>query len=462
LAAINKPSGVTSAGLLRDLQPHLNHSKLFAPWLAAEVEKRKKDAKKLWGKTRHRKLEEIERGIPVKMGHGGTLDPLATGVLIVGVGSGTKELPGFLGCEKGYDAVCLFGAATDTYDVEGKVAGKKHFQQIHEDLVVQTLPYFRGKLMQVPPVFSALRVNGKRLYEYAREGLEIPKIEAREVEVKRMELLDWWKGGEHSYKWPSQELDKEEKAVAEKMMNAAEESEEIKIAKEKVVKKRKRDHADEEESSAEVKPEDSKGEHDDTSMDRPLSAEPDPKKVKTGSEAVMSGALPVDPDEQSKSVDPTSSPKESNQPPPSVEDTTDTIAKPPSPSSGTSTLQPPAIRLRMTVTSGFYVRSLCHDLGRALGSYGLMAALTRTKQGDFELGKNVIEWDDFAKGEEVWGPKVRRSLENWMTKKGTLKLKGEQKRDGKGDVKGEVKGEAKGESKGKAKAEGNETVEEKS
>ena len=57
----------------------------------------------------------------------------------------------------------------------------------------------------------------------------------------------------------------------------------------------------------------------------------------------------------------------------------------------------------MTVTSGFYVRSLCHDLGEAVGSHAMMAELIRTRQGQFELGKNVLEYDDLEKGEEVWG-----------------------------------------------------------
>lgn len=70
----------------------------------------------------------------------------------------------------------------------------------------------------------------------------------------------------------------------------------------------------------------------------------------------------------------------------------------------------------MTVTSGFYVRSLCHDLGAAVGSLGLMAALVRTRQGDFELGKNVLEYNDLKKGEEMWGPKVKGMLEEWSKK----------------------------------------------
>jgi tRNA pseudouridine55 synthase len=70
----------------------------------------------------------------------------------------------------------------------------------------------------------------------------------------------------------------------------------------------------------------------------------------------------------------------------------------------------------MTVTSGFYVRSLCHDLGAAVGSAALMAELERTRQGQFELGKNVLEYSDLAKGESVWGPKVESMLDDWYEK----------------------------------------------
>lgn len=86
------------------------------------------------------------------------------------------------------------------------------------------------------------------------------------------------------------------------------------------------------------------------------------------------------------------------------------------PTISTTPPSPPAARLTMTVTSGFYVRSLCHDLGASLSSLGLMASLVRTRQADFELGKNVLEYEDLDKGEEVWGPKVEGMLEAWNEK----------------------------------------------
>lgn len=79
---------------------------------------------------------------------------------------------------------------------------------------------------------------------------------------------------------------------------------------------------------------------------------------------------------------------------------------------------PPAVKLRMTVTSGFYVRSLSHDLGIAIGSLGMMSNLVRTRQGTFELGRNALEWEDFSRGEEVWAPKMEALLEAWKEGEG--------------------------------------------
>lgn len=70
----------------------------------------------------------------------------------------------------------------------------------------------------------------------------------------------------------------------------------------------------------------------------------------------------------------------------------------------------------MTVTSGFYVRSLCHDLGPAVGSLATMANLVRTRQGEFELGKNVFNYQDLEKGEDHWAPQIQQMLDNWVPK----------------------------------------------
>jgi tRNA pseudouridine55 synthase len=316
------------------------------------------------------------------MGHGGTLDPMATGILIIGVGNGTKELQGFLECTKSYETVVLFGASTDSYDVKGKVMAKAAYSHVTKEKVEEALAQFRGKIMQIPPIFSALRVNGKKMYEYAREGKDIPELEGRPVEVEELELVEWLEGGSHDYTWPVNEAAEEEKTAAEKLLYMSTESSS---------RKRKRNGNSEEQEAG----------------DTQLELKGKKAKVDTKEETVESPVIVTEPAEGSDLM--------SGAIKPAAE-----VAL--SPEIGTQAAEqaerPPAARLRMTVTSGFYVRSLCHDLGKAVGSLGTMAALARTRQGYFELGKNALEYDDLEKGEDVWGPKVKSFLETWLEKHG--------------------------------------------
>lgn len=321
---------------------------------------------------RTKKVKQMKHGMQVKMGHGGTLDPMATGVLILGVGSGTKSLQNFLGCTKSYEAVLLFGRATDSYDSMGKVVARKPFEHVTREKVEAALGKFRGKIMQRPPIFSALRVDGKRLYEYAREGKALPReIEERPVEVKELEITEWMEGGTHEYHWPEAEAGQEEKVFADKILHFGDQSspkpEDEAVAETIAGDKRKRGDNDETIAGA-VEP----------------SGPPSTKRTKSDGESMASGALPAD----------------------ATTDTPAATTRPPCPA--------PACRIRMTVTSGFYVRSFCHDLGAAVDSLGLMAELSRTRQGDFELGKNVFEYGELAKGEEVWAPQVRKMLDDWQ------------------------------------------------
>ena len=303
----------------------------------------------------------------MKIGHGGTLDPKATGVLILGVGSGTKSLSRFLECTKSYEAVVLFGAATDSYDSVGKIVARKPYDHVTKEVVEEALSKFRGKFLQQPPIFSALRVQGKRLYEYAREGKEVPvEIEERPVEVENLEMVEWLEGGTHEYRWPDEEAGKEEKAVAEKVL-----------------------HLD---GGTEAK---RKREDDLASIEaHPKEQQSSPKRYKPSPETVALNASQTDARNASDETD-----SRTNQPSNSITDKSTCLA--------------PACRLRMTVASGFYVRSLCHDLGAAVNSLGLMASLVRTRQADFELGKNVLDYEDLPKGEDVWGPKIKEMLTEW-------------------------------------------------
>ncbi len=339
----------------------MNKSKLFTPWLESQQSSLQRESA-----NQQKKRKKSRYTTQVKTGHGGTLDPMATGVLTIGVGKGTKVLQSFIECTKTYDTVVIFGGQTDTYDVTGKILKNGPYKHITKEMVEQALGQFRGKIEQMPPLYSALKMNGKPLYEYAREGKPLPRaIEKRAVEVKELELLEFLPMGTHEHKLPTEEAGKDEKALA----NAVWQIEETQEAEAKPAtgEKRKADETDDLVSDA-----------------------PDAKVVKSESEEPkMSGALPAETEAAAPSVE------------------TDT------PAPAEADLGPPAARIRMTVTSGFYVRSLCHDLGKAVGSEACMATLVRTRQGQFELGKNVVEFEDFKAGEDVWGPKLEKILDAW-------------------------------------------------
>lgn len=106
----------------------------------------------------------------IKVGHGGTLDPLAEGILVIGVGSGTKALEGYLKGSKGYTASVELGYETNTLDREGNVTQTADVDHVTEESVLEALPKFTGDIMQVPPIFSAIKKGGKRMYEEARSG----------------------------------------------------------------------------------------------------------------------------------------------------------------------------------------------------------------------------------------------------------------------------------------------------
>ena len=122
-----------------------------------------------------------------KIGHFGTLDPLATGLLIIGIGSYTSVQNFFTDDTKEYIASVLIGTSTDTYDVTGNIVDKKDVN-LDKDTIVNCLKSFVGTYMQKVPVYSATRVSGKRLYQYAREGkkIDLPK---KEVTIYSIEFL---------------------------------------------------------------------------------------------------------------------------------------------------------------------------------------------------------------------------------------------------------------------------------
>ena len=125
-----------------------------------------------------------------KVGHGGTLDPLASGVLPICLGRATRVSEFLADSSKSYRAVMKFGAATDTYDAEGAITEEHDASHLTLEEVKESLGPFRGTILQEPPMYSALKHEGKRLYELAREGITIERPK-RETAVHKLEILDW-------------------------------------------------------------------------------------------------------------------------------------------------------------------------------------------------------------------------------------------------------------------------------
>lgn len=141
------------------------------------------------GMTSHDVVSKIRKILNTKkVGHAGTLDPLATGVLPILVGKGTKLSKYLIEHDKTYIATIKLGERTSTGDCEGEVVEKKEYKTHKVSEVEQVLNTFIGKQIQIPPMYSAIKVNGKKLYEYARNGekVEIPK---REIEIYNIELV---------------------------------------------------------------------------------------------------------------------------------------------------------------------------------------------------------------------------------------------------------------------------------
>jgi len=124
-----------------------------------------------------------------KAGHAGTLDPLATGILPIALGEATKTVPFMVDAKKGYQFTLTFGENTDTWDTEGEVNDTSDVRPAKED-ILKALPQFIGDIEQIPPRFSAIKVDGKRSYDLARSG-EVVELKSRQVTVERFELLDY-------------------------------------------------------------------------------------------------------------------------------------------------------------------------------------------------------------------------------------------------------------------------------
>ena len=474
-------------------------------------------------------------------------------MLILGVGSGTKALPTFLNCRKTYETVVVFGAATDTYDRLGKVVardetgfqqyqhqqeqgqeqgqqevevekktknrGSNPYEHVTREKVLAALDKFKGKVWQIPPIYSAKWMNGKRLYDYARNGLPLPEeIKGKEVEVEEMEMMEWLEPGTHGYGIPDQVVDR---AVVdgngdgdgnagnkERKEKDGGRIDEVAMSgsTEQMAKgvKRARENSDGRDDGTAIaaatsapKPPSQTTSHSpkraklNTQVDEPIAKSHDlndrtdtQNTVFTTTSATITASDANTSSSTSKTtnlntasssssslyVTSTISPESESksQQPPEQKYSHHHHHNLPSPSpSSSSPPSPPAVKLRMTVSSGFYVRSLCHDLGIAVGSFAFMADLVRTRQAEFELGPenrknrendydhngkekdkdnhneepkkkkrrqkkgNVLEYADLQKGEEVWGPRVKDLIRDDFGKgrKGSLEQGGKGRND---------------------------------
>jgi len=135
-------------------------------------------------------FEEKKRGIrqKIKIGHAGTLDPLATGLLVVCTGKKTKQIDQIQRLRKIYTGSFYLGATTPSYDRELPVNNQYPIDHITEDLILNTAQQFIGKQMQVPPVYSAISVGGKRSYELARQNIEL-ELSPKLIEIYRFEII---------------------------------------------------------------------------------------------------------------------------------------------------------------------------------------------------------------------------------------------------------------------------------
>ncbi len=141
------------------------------------------------GMTSHDVVAVLRRVTKIKqIGHTGTLDPFAEGVLPICIGKATRLIE-YLADDKAYIATLQFGKTTDTYDIEGQFVSQSS-KKISKDDVINILKKYEGEIEQVPPIYSALKVNGKKLYEYAREGKDV-EIKSRKVVIEKIELLSF-------------------------------------------------------------------------------------------------------------------------------------------------------------------------------------------------------------------------------------------------------------------------------
>lgn len=150
------------------------------------------------GPTSHDIVDKIRKITKIKkVGHAGTLDPFAQGILIILIGKTTKLQSKFMNMNKTYVATLKLGQISDTYDKKGKIQKKNQELKIKNQEIKKILKQFIGEIKQIPPIYSAIKIKGKKAYELARKG-EKPKLKSRKVKIYNIKIL--------KYKWPNLEI----------------------------------------------------------------------------------------------------------------------------------------------------------------------------------------------------------------------------------------------------------------
>ena len=142
------------------------------------------------GMTSFAVVKKIREITSEKVGHGGTLDPFAEGVLVLGTGKDTKKLTTITNDDKSYVATIQLGATTDTLDIESRITKRKEIPSLNENIIENVLKSFLGESAQTPPMYSAKKINGKRLYEIARKNISVKRTPTNII-IKNIELLEF-------------------------------------------------------------------------------------------------------------------------------------------------------------------------------------------------------------------------------------------------------------------------------
>ena len=286
----------------------------------------------------------------MKVGHGGTLDPLASGVLVLGIGKGTTQLQSYLEGDKQYIATCELGYETDTLDCEGKLVKTAPWEHIQDIETVESaiLPKFVGKIEQIPPMYSAIRIDGQRLYEIARGG-DSTKAEAVEIPKREVQIYGLQVG-----------TVLEESAIKSGIVDGPRYREKVKAREEE-------DAADAAASTVNNGDDD----YDDVVAD---SIKYGVKGKEEDTEGGGKGKKRRRRDQDKKNDTKKSIFNEENVPSIQLRD-----------NSGSPTLQLPQFKINVQCGGGTYIRSLVRDIGYELNCVATMTGLVRMKQGPFVL-----------------------------------------------------------------------------